>query len=382
MSWLYRRRGSQNWWIGYRANGRLFGRSTGTADKAEAERKLARIRSMFQAYKAGDLDQVYQALTRKQLSAVTLDKALADWILEVNSTTSPRTAEKYFYSAELLRRHFRADAQTPLLRDLTSEHLRSFLAARLSKTSIVTANAERKILSTFFTRNVRNGLIHENPMAPVRPYKLTRIQRSHRRPFTVQELRALFETAPKGFWKFMVLAGFCTALRLGDLITVVCGAFDFERRLLRVTTRKTQTGITIPLHPQFRAFMEELKSKRRSWKPSAPLWPKESALYLSKGSGSFSNEFYDRVLVPAGLVPARAGKQKKKGGRGVRRELLPLSFHCLRHTFITLLRVSGGNQAVAKELAGHSSDLVNDDYTHMPVDVLAKAVNRLPGVTQ
>jgi len=37
MAWLYRRQDSNKWWIGWRANGRQFLKSTGTEDKSLAQ---------------------------------------------------------------------------------------------------------------------------------------------------------------------------------------------------------------------------------------------------------------------------------------------------------------------------------------------------------
>jgi len=55
-----------------------------------------------------------------------------------------------------------------------------------------------------------------------------------------------------------------------------------------------------------------------------------------------------------------------------------VTFHSLRHTFVSLLKVTGSSQSVAKELAGHSSDQVNDLYTHVPEEALVKAIKALP----
>ncbi len=74
----------------------------------------------------------------------------------------------------------------------------------------------------------------------------------------------------------------------------------------------------------------------------------------------------------------RLNKSAAKQGRAAKRQASAVSFHCLRHTFVSLLKITGGNQAVAKELAGHSSDLVSDAYTHLPPELLANAINQLP----
>ena len=74
-----------------------------------------------------------------------------------------------------------------------------------------------------------------------------------------------------------------------------------------------------------------------------------------------------------GLVPLRNGK-RSKGSRA----RSSVTFHSLRHTFVSLLKVTGSSQSVAKELAGHSSDQVNDLYTHVPEEALVKAIKALP----
>jgi hypothetical protein len=44
------------------------------------------------------------------------------------------------------------------------------------------------------------------------------------------------------------------------------------------------------------------------------------------------------------------------------------------------LKIAGGSQAVAKELAGHSSNLVSDAYTHTGEKALQDAIAGLPDV--
>ena len=41
MAWLYKQKGSQNWWLGYRVNGAAKFRTTQTPVRAEAEKQLA-----------------------------------------------------------------------------------------------------------------------------------------------------------------------------------------------------------------------------------------------------------------------------------------------------------------------------------------------------
>ena len=52
-------------------------------------------------------------------------------------------------------------------------------------------------------------------------------------------------------------------------------------------------------------------------------------------------------------------------------------FHCLRHTFITLLARKGVNIYDLKQLAGHSDIKTTELYMHNVTDDLRNAVNML-----
>jgi integrase len=55
-----------------------------------------------------------------------------------------------------------------------------------------------------------------------------------------------------------------------------------------------------------------------------------------------------------------------------------LTFHCLRHNFVTMIQLLGGSQAIAGALAGHRSAAVVNVYTHIPMEALHAAVLPLP----
>jgi site-specific recombinase XerD len=50
---------------------------------------------------------------------------------------------------------------------------------------------------------------------------------------------------------------------------------------------------------------------------------------------------------------------------GSERVFRSLSFHSLRHSFVTQLSVAGVGIEVRRELAGHSSDAMSLGYTHV-----------------
>ena len=83
------------------------------------------------------------------------------------------------------------------------------------------------------------------------------------------------------------------------------------------------------------------------------------------------------------VTDAKTGlKTKVEGkGRNAARPVGELSFHCLRHSFVTFLKSTGANEAVAMALAGHETKAISQNYTHLDTATLREAINKLPNVT-
>jgi hypothetical protein len=60
-----------------------------------------------------------------------------------------------------------ADERKPLLNESTTEQVREYLTARRKRCSASTTNLERKILSAFFRRAIKNQQLRENPVFPI-----------------------------------------------------------------------------------------------------------------------------------------------------------------------------------------------------------------------
>lgn len=381
MAWLYKQAGSTNWWIGYRLNGKQYLRSTKTEDKKEAQAQLERLKLLDQAHRAGSLtDEFFRIATASKGTNETFSAWVKQWIGECKDL-SPRTLEKYNETIKEFGEHLHADEAAPLLRDVRPEAISAYIRQKRSATSTATARICRKVLRSFFSYAVDNQALQINPVPSGKSLKLTKESDRIRRAFTLEELRTLHTKAPTPFWKYMVMAGFYLGQRMGDLICLPWGAVDLESNVIRLTARKTGRAMHIPLRPELREFLADLKHKAGQVKPADPIWRDECQRYEKRGAGPFSNEFYDDVLLPAGLVPKRT-HQAAKSGRSGQRQTSAISFHCLRHTFVSMLKLSGGSQAVAKELAGHSSDAVSDLYTHVDEASMAKAIKKLPEVTK
>jgi integrase len=268
-----------------------------------------------------------------------------------------------------------------MLSDVTTARVAGYLMHKRASTAASTTNVVRKILAGFFKRAVANNRLRENPVSPVKPFKAQKGEKTKRRSFTIDELKEIYAKAPDDFWRYMIVGGAYTGLRMGDLICMKWGNVDLQTNFLKIEPDKVEgKEISIPIRPAFRSILANLKASAGKVKPADYLWPEQAAKharYVSK-SGYFSNQFYNTILEPCGLVPKREVTHKKKENSTGKRQVNDISFHCLRHFFISTLKATGSNQAVAKALAGHSSDQVNDLYTHVPEAQLTIAINQLP----
>ncbi|MGO8839407.1 MAG: tyrosine-type recombinase/integrase [Limisphaerales bacterium] len=383
MAWLYQRDGSTKWWIGYRMNGRQFLRSTKTSDRKAAERQLAKLEQVALAHAAGNLtDEYVRLLTSKQSSGESLRAYIRQWLAECKDL-SEQTLKKYRSIPEELCIYLRATDDAPLLREIQPDTVGSFLREKRANTTTANTKQVRRVLSAFFNYAVDNQALAVSPVPSVRSLKLNKDRKTARRAFTVMELKTIYEKCPNDFWRYMVMAGFFTGQRMGDLVCLPWGAVDLDGGKIRLTQRKTGKAIVLPLRNELATLIAELKAEAGAVKPAEAIFPDQCARYQKFGSGVFSNEFYDDVLLPAGLVTKRTHAAIDRDGAATgQRKASAVSFHCLRHTFVSLLKVTGATQATAKELAGHSTDAISDLYTHVPEAELNRAIKKLPEVTK
>ncbi|MGH8018040.1 MAG: hypothetical protein ACREIA_07080, partial [Opitutaceae bacterium] len=84
----------------------------------------------------------------------------------------------------------------------------------LRRTSRATANKSLKYLRVALGAAWKDGLIERNPAAQVDVIRARHADQNERRPFTLDELKAVLEHASSE-WRGMVLTGFYTGQRLG-----------------------------------------------------------------------------------------------------------------------------------------------------------------------
>ena len=118
-------------------------------------------------------------------------------------------------------------------------------------------------------------------------------------------------------------------------------------------------------------LMDYLRSRESQVQPTAHLFP-QLAKMPTHGSVGLSASF-QKLMLRAGVLSAR-GEEKTGKGRQFRR----LVFHSLRHTFNSTLANQGVSIELRRELTGHSSNAMNQKYTHIDLAPLKAAIDKLP----
>ena len=358
MPWLYRQRGSRFWWIGWRdAQGKQHLRSTKCEDKPEAQKVLSQFQLTEKARHLGRLSHEFFASLTNGSRPITLQDALNDWLRTIEPSVSAATLASYRSVGRRLSKEFPG----AMLGDIGLGEVRRFLDARNASTN--TWNKRRSCLCGFWKHCTESRLALENPVEAIKQRRRGNGPRSRRQAFTPQQVTQLLTAAPNRFWYWLILVGYHSGQRLGDNVCARVEDLNLENALWRFIQIKTGFETAVPLASPVVTFLQN-----RELPKAGPIWPEEAQLYRKKGAGPFSSEF-KIILDKCGF----SGGEKGPGGRTFN----PLSYHSLRHSFLTQLKEAGASEYEAKELAGHRSSAVGAVYTHGDIERLRVAVNRL-----
>jgi integrase len=228
-------------------------------------------------------------------------------------------------------------------------------------------------LGSLFQTAVKRGVVDDNVVSQVS--KPARPKNSPRRPFTDPELRAAFAVADAE-WRGMMLVALYTGLRLGDISRLVHRDIDLLTGHIRAAVRKTRSFEPKPMPL---VLMRYFQSRDRPQDLDTPLFPR-AYRWAMTGCRSISiiSAAFARLVICAGVRPAADGEPicKREGAE----KYAPLSFHCFRHNFTTMMKKANVAEAIARRIAGHKSIVISDIYTHLGEKVMLDAVQAIPHI--
>jgi integrase len=365
------------WFAAYRgARGERVQRTTKQRKRSHAleiarqwERLAAkgRARTLTEAQARHVVSEILESTTGETLQFHTCRAWFDEWLAGKRGVVAAKSIEKYEQVKNDFLVHLGERAELTLAA-IGPKDVRSFRDALAAggRTPATVNQTIRKVLSAPFLAAVRLGYIPTNPCVAVEP--LRDDADATRDTFTVEQVGKLMEAA-EGEWKGAILAGYFTGLRLRDVAELCWSAVDFEAGVLRIKTRKTGAMLVLPLHDQFAVWLR----KQPRGIGQAPIFP----TLTGKGTGGrhgLSGLF--KTIMEKAKIKGRL----TRGADGKGRKTTSLSFHSLRHSFVSALANAGVAAELRQKLSGHADDQTHARYTHHEIETLRAAVAKLPRV--
>lgn len=362
-----------------RADGSRAQRTTKTRDRKLALKlaieweEAARLR-ITEAQARRVLSDLHEQIHGTRLSSPSVTDYVKQWMGRKQGETAAVTLAAYRHATNEFVEFLGERASQPI-HYMTPAQVATWRDAAATKATARTANNKLKIVRALFQSAWREGLLPENPAAKVQVLKTAD---SNRRPFVLDELKALLRVASTE-WRGMILAGLYTGQRLKDIASLRWANVDMERGEIRLSTSKTGRHQVIPIASPLRAYIAELPATDV---PTAPLFPNAYRIATNNLHVGLLSRHFGELLASAGLAKPPPETHEGTGkGRHAPRDRNPLSFHSLRHTATSMLKAAGVSEAVARDIIGHDSAEISRHYTHVDETAKRKALSKLPDVT-
>jgi len=362
-------------------DGKRYAQSTGTTDKRDAEAKLAEFVAPF---RLKDKEERLEAFVGKlggvQKRIEDFEEArpamlIADaWDAFRKSPNRKDTAgAARLVMCERWARQFcefmaKRYADITEIRKVTKEHAQAYAAEGFTEVSNAVRNQTISFLHMMWRVLIADGT------ARIAANVWDGIQKKHethtrRRELTVEELKRVCADL-RGEMRLLFAVGIYTGLRLGDCALLEWGQVDLARRRIalipRKTARKTGRMVVIPIHPNLLNMLADVAADRRGY-----VMPECAELY--RRSTSKMSRRIQRIFKRAGIDTVTDGQEGK-------RKRAAVSFHSLRHTFVSLSANAGVPLAVVQAIVGHSTVDMTRHYFHESEQALMSAVAALPDV--
>ncbi len=191
-----------------------------------------------------------------------------------------------------------------------------------------TIKLHHQTLRQWFGWLMEEHQLKDNPVGKIR----LDVPASQRRGFTAEEVEKLLLCA-NGEWKGMIILGYETSLRLGDIAMLQWSSVFLDGQMIHVTPSKTKRFAKTVSIPMTQRVVDLLTPMIPKTEGVQYLFPHASVHYRTDGAKSLSAQFHS--------LSKRAGVQN--GG-----------FHGLRHSFVSRLVDAGINHLTIMSMTGHS----------------------------
>lgn len=357
--------------IGKDVNGRQKQKSVYGKTEAEVVEKLNRLKS-----------DVY---TGKHIENknIRLGEWLKDWIeIYKKHSVRPTTFECMMFYSKHIYAH---DISCLRLVELKSIHFQKFYADKIKTLAPASVRKLHNILKSCLNQAEKNEMINYNPVKRAEPPAM---QKPEIEILLPEEQKEFIKALEGEKLKPLFLLALQTGLRIGELLALKWDAIDFKNHTLtvngttkrvveqfekdyegiksRIVLQEPKTRNSVRTVPLMASAYENLillnrRQKLKAIKDGKPF--DRAKIVFSTASGSYIesknvNRILYRVLEKAGLKR--------------------LSFHSMRHTFVSRMLEEGIDIKTISEIIGHSkTSFTLDTYAHILPSNKHDAVKKL-----
>jgi len=283
---------------------------------------------------------------------------------------SPKTAAKYEQVSREFLEFLGAKADLNIL-SITSADARTWRdSCKAAGLSATTLNDHITILSAIFNGAWRDHVVSNNPCTAIEPLKDSiSAKRRKKKPFSPEQVSALIKTA-EGDWKGLIMVAFYTGARLGDCANLRWRHVHLLSKVKKITFEVAKTGdeIEVPIHPALEDYLLSLPAPKSDEDFLFPSLANRTVSPLSKA--------FRKIMEDAHIE----NRDIRTAGAGAARLVRALSFHSLRHAFVSQLANANVSEEQRMELTGHATRDVHKIYTDLKLEQLQKAIAVLPKV--
>lgn len=353
------RKRRNGWYIDIYVDGRRVRKSAGTTDEHAArileQTMLGLHRGTTPRQKALEIVNLVVPEEHRGVLVADLVEWYSQCLKDERSDIGSRTIRQRLANVRMFADWTAANTDVRYCEEVAAEQAFAY-SRMLGGRGILgkTLNAYCGELSTVWKMLLKRGKAKENPWQYVR-VRRDRENEHTGRAFTREEVERLIEVARRvgHDWEGMVVVGAYTGLRMPDVANLrwrgdprTCLVADLANRRIHGTPSKTArhgTQVDIRMHDRVYALLSFLPQDGDwvlPWRHAHP------AGYKARGD--------DRSFAQI-LAEAEVGKVDERD---------KMSFHCLRHTFVSWLAEAGVSQEVRMKLAGHTQSDTHAIYDH------------------
>jgi len=332
MAAIYKREGSDIWYVDYTYKGRRHRESTKTSDRKLAE---LHMKDLEVKIARGNLD-LPEAVTRAQLAKFK-DEYLT--YSKANKAHNTLLVDEHAFKV------FGNVIGDPVLDSISPRAIEKFKIERLKHVKPSSVNVELKHLKSAFETARRWGYLRSNPFRDV---QLLRVKEKEGIAFFQKpEIEELLRVIPEGLFRDLIKFYLYTGCRRNEALYLNRSDIDLDRK--EVTFRGTKSGMnrTVPFNGVLSEVLERLPENGEQPFPFLP---------------DFVTHRFKKYVLAMDLP-----EERKK----------ILCLHSLRHTYASHLVMAGVPLLTVSKLLGHSSVRVTEMYAHLVSDHIRSAVEML-----